>query len=171
MKLAVLLLVSLVAVLLGSQASAWRRASFCIAQNAKIYRSLKHGEIPEDGLAVSDEMVNEFEPPFVAWRKRVAISLVLLTAGLAWIFFTWYWALATFLTCLVGAELLRAFTLPKPEATYYLLQLFQSFTERAGTAESLNPQAAVELRDRADLLRRMIEQRSERVSEPPQYGA
>jgi hypothetical protein len=165
-KLAVVTLLALVAVVLGAQASAWRRASVHIAQSAKIYRSLRHGAIPEDGLAVSEQMIQEFEPPFVSWRKRAAIVLTILAAALAFVVFTWYWGLATFVGCLVAAELLRSATLPRPDSDYFLAQLIDDFEQRAKIAESFGNESALPLEESANVLRQMLEQRTRREARP-----
>lgn len=170
MKLLLLLIVAALAIVLGSQASAWRRASFALAQAAKIYRAAEHATIPEDGLAVSDDMIAEFEPPFVAWRKRTAIFLTLTAAAMAVVFFPWYWGIATFLILLLLVEALRILSLPRPDDIYYVAQLLPDFEKRAEMAATFRAPSAPELQETARILRRIFEGRTKKSTQQSQYG-
>jgi len=120
MKLAVLLLLGVSALVLGSMAGAWRRA--CLRISTKVHK------VPYV-TNLSPKQRQRFVPGFVSTRQLVAVVLLITTGVLAGILYGWIAGVLTFVGLWIAAEAL-ALLYPKPDHPYYLIQITSEMEER-----------------------------------------
>ena len=146
LKIAVIVVVYLLAVALGGQAVAWRRACVFIAKSAYGIWSVRD---------LSQQAIIRFTPKFVSHRSLSAIFLWMLSGFLSFIFFRWYIAVGVLVATFISRAL-YAFALPKPEDPYYLNRVHQSFTASRDRYRRFEDRAAdKEMQARLNLLERV----------------
>ncbi len=139
-KYASIVIVSLLALFLGSMATAWRRA--CVYITKEVY--------PFDKL--NGENIEKFTPRYISQRNLFSVALLILSGLMALIFINWMIALVLIATNYI-LMILFAYLFPNKQSEYYLSRVEDDFITRRNLYKKFNDtENEQEMQKRLDLL-------------------